>query len=126
MVVLMTKNYFSRKEESCRCCGCGGLVPDFRDKLNEARELAGIPFILTSAFRCEKHNREVGGSATSSHLAGCAVDIKCADAWSRFKILSALLEVGFQRIGIGRNFIHVDDDLTKSRGVIWDYYSKEK
>lgn len=126
MVVLMTKNYFSRKEESCRCCGQDGLVSDFRDKLNEARELAGIPFILTSAFRCEKHNREVGGSATSSHLAGLAVDIKCADAWSRFKILSALLEVGFQRIGIGRNFIHVDDDLTKSRGVIWDYYSKEK
>lgn len=122
----MTKNYFSRKEESCRCCGCGGLVPDFRAKLNEARELAGIPFILTSAFRCEKHNQEVGGSITSSHLAGLAVDIKCTDAWSRFKILSALLEVGFQRIGIGRNFIHVDDDLTKSRGVIWDYYSKEK
>lgn len=122
----MTKNYFSRKEEACRCCGCGGLVPDFRDKLNEARELAGIPFILTSAFRCEKHNQEVGGSVTSPHLAGLAVDIKCTDAWSRFKILSALLEVGFQRIGIGRNFIHVDDDLTKSRGVIWDYYSKEK
>ena len=122
----MTKNYFSRKEEACRCCGQGGLIPDFRERLNKARELAGIPFILTSAFRCEKHNQEVGGSVTSSHLAGCAVDIKCTDAWSRFKILSALLDVGFQRIGIGRNFIHVDDDLTKSRGVIWDYYSKEK
>ena len=125
MVVLMTKNYFSQNEEACRCCGCGGLVPDFREKLNKAREKAGIPFVLTSAFRCENYNREVGGSETSSHLAGLAVDIKCTDGWSRFKILSALLEVGFCRIGIGKTFIHVDDDLTKPQGVVWDYYRKQ-
>lgn len=121
----MTKNYFSKEEEQCRCCGCGGLVPDFRKKLNEARDIAGIPFILTSAFRCEKHNQDVGGTSESAHLEGLAVDIKCTDAWSRFKILSALFEVGFCRIGIGKTFIHVDDDLTKPQGVVWDYYRKE-
>ena len=73
----------------------------------------------------EQHNREVGGTENSAHLAGLAVDIKCTDAWSRFKILHALLSVGFQRIGIGRTFIHVDDDLTKPQGVVWDYYSKK-
>lgn len=120
----MTKNYFTKEEESCRCCGCGGLVPDFREKLNKAREMAGVPFILTSAFRCEKHNREVGGAENSAHLAGLAVDIKCTDAWTRFKVIHALLSVGFQRIGIGRTFVHVDDDLTKPQGLIWDYYRK--
>lgn len=55
----MTKNYFSRKEEWCPCCHSGGLVPDFRNKLNKAREIAGIPFVLNSAFRCAAHNAEV-------------------------------------------------------------------
>ena len=117
----MIKNYFKRSEEWCPCCHSGGLVPDFREKLNKAREIAGIPFILNSAFRCEAHNAEVGGSETSSHMAGLAVDIKCTDAWTRWKMLSALLAEGFNRIGIGKTFIHVDDDLTKPSGVVWLY-----
>ena len=115
------KNYFSRKEEWCPCCKQGGLLPDFRDKLNRAREIADIPFILNSAFRCESHNRDVGGSRTSSHMIGCAADIKCTDAWSRYKILDALIRVGFNRIGIGKTFIHVDDDTQKPAGVVWLY-----
>jgi uncharacterized protein YcbK (DUF882 family) len=117
----MTKNYFKRSEEWCPCCHSGGLVPDFRDKLNKARQIANVPFILTSAFRCSAHNAEVGGSESSSHLAGLAVDIKCTDAWTRCKILSALFAEGFNRIGIGKTFIHVDDDMTKPTGVVWLY-----
>ncbi len=117
----MTKNYFTAREEQCPCCGSGGLVPDFRDKLNKARQIADVPFILTSAFRCAAHNAEVGGAETSSHLAGLAVDIKCTDAWTRCKILSALFAAGFNRIGVGKTFIHVDDDLTKPQGVVWLY-----
>lgn len=117
----MTKNYFKRSEEWCPCCHSGGLVPDFQDKLNKARQIANVPFILTSAFRCSAHNAEVGGSESSSHLAGLAVDIKCTDAWTRCKILSALFAEGFNRIGIGKTFIHVDDDMTKPTGVVWLY-----
>lgn len=117
----MGKNYFRRSEECCPCCHSGGLVPDFRDKLNKARQIANVPFILTSAFRCSAHNAEVGGSESSSHLAGLAVDIKCTDAWTRCKILSALFAEGFNRIGIGKTFIHVDDDMTKPTGVVWLY-----
>lgn len=117
----MTKNYFSRKEEWCPCCHSGGLVPDFRDKLNKAREIAGIPFVLNSAFRCAAHNAEVGGTETSAHLAGLAVDIRCNDNRSRYLILNSLFAVGFHRIGIGKTFIHVDDDLTKPAGVVWLY-----
>ena len=115
------KNYFSRKEEWCPCCKQGGLLPDFRDKLNRAREIADIPFILNSAFRCEFHNKDVGGSCTSSHLVGCAVDIRCDNSHDRYLILNALIQVGFNRIGIAKTFIHVDDDLTKPSGVIWVY-----
>lgn len=117
----MTKNYFSRKEECCPCCHEGGLQSGFRDKLNQAREIAGVPFVLNSAFRCPEHNFDVGGSDTSSHMAGVAVDIKCDQSRERYLILNALFAVGFNRIGIGKTFIHVDDDLTKPAGVVWLY-----
>lgn len=115
------KNYFTREEEWCQCCHSGGLLPDFRDKLNNARELAGIPFVLNSAFRCTDHNKDVGGSCTSSHLVGCAVDIKCTDSRSRWLIVQALIAAGFNRIGIAKSFIHVDDDMTKEPNLIWEY-----
>ena len=115
------KNYFSRKEEWCPCCHQGGLLPDFRDRLNRARELAGIPFVLNSAYRCANHNRDIGGSDTSSHLIGCAVDIKVKSSRDRFLIVNALLKAGIHRIGIGKTFIHADDDTSKDPWLIWLY-----
>lgn len=119
----MKKNYFSRKEEECPCCHSGGLVPDFREKLNKAREIAGIPFVLNSAYRCETHNQDVGGTENSAHRAGLAVDIRCNDSRSRWIIIDALKKAGFRRIGASKagNFIHVDDDLTKPQDVFWLY-----
>ena len=36
------------------------------------------PIIITSGYRSPQLNRKVGGSPTSNHLAGCAVDIRVA------------------------------------------------
>lgn len=115
------KNYFELKEQYCPCCKGGRFASDFLDRLNRAREHAGIPFIVNSGFRCEKHNKEVGGSPMSSHLVGCACDIRTLDNYTRFKVLEALLHVGFCRIGIGKDYIHVDDDFTKPQMVCWLY-----
>jgi uncharacterized protein YcbK (DUF882 family) len=93
----------------------------FLNKLDDARALAGIPFIINSGFRTEAHNKKVGGKSDSSHLKGCAADIRVNDSRSRFIILKALQAVGFTRIGIGNGFIHVDDDQDKSQEVIWVY-----
>ena len=117
----MNKNYFKLSEQACKCCGTGRLAPDFLIMLNHARELAGIPFILNSAFRCAKHNIEVGGSDFSSHLVGCAADIRVIDNMQRFIIVKALLDAGINRIGIGKNFIHADNDFTKQQNVVWLY-----
>ena len=114
-------NYFKQSEECCPCCGSGGILPDLRDKLNKAREIADIPFIINSGFRCPSHNADVGGSQTSSHMIGCAADIKCTDGWSRYKILDALIRVGFNIIGIAKTFIHVDNDIQKHAGIVWLY-----
>ena len=34
------------------------------------------PIVINSGYRSEEVNRKVGGSPTSNHLTGCAVDIK--------------------------------------------------
>ena len=83
---------------------------DFLAKLDEAREFAGIPFIINSAYRSPSHPESIK-NPTSSHIKGLAVDISAKDSRQRFLILDALMMVGFSRIGIAGTFIHVDLDL---------------
>ena len=90
-------------------------------RLDEARERAGIPFIINSAYRTPEHNAKIGGKPNSSHLRGLAVDISVTNSRQRFIILNALLDVGFTRIGIADTFIHIDLDNEKSKEVIWTY-----
>ena len=93
---------------------------DFLSKLDEAREFAGIPFIINSAYRSPEHTLSIK-NPTSSHIKGLAVDIKATDSSTRFKVIEALVSVGFTRLGIADTFIHVDWDFDKSQEVIWTY-----
>lgn len=45
-----------------------------------ARDFFGNRFIITSGYRCEALNKEVGGSPTSQHLSGEAVDFQMIDS----------------------------------------------
>ena len=45
--------------------------------LEPLREQWGGPITINSGYRTPEHNREVGGSPTSLHTQGLAVDIKC-------------------------------------------------
>lgn len=85
-----------------------GLKPELVLKLDQARELAGTPFKITSGFRTPEYNASIGGASKSAHTLGLGVDIACTDNAKRFKILSALIKVGFKRIGIYTSHIHVD------------------
>ena len=94
---------------------------EFLQRLDEAREYAGIPFIINSAWRSEEDNKRVGGKPNSSHLKGLAVDIKATNSRQRGLILDALRSVGFSRVGIAKTFIHVDLDFDKDQDVTWLY-----
>ena len=104
--------YFSEIENN--------MNKDFLFVLDEAREFAGIPFVINSAYRSPEHPLSIK-NPSSSHIKGLAVDIKATDSKTRFKIVKALIEVGFTRIGIADTFIHVDLDLDKTQNVIWTY-----
>lgn len=118
----MMKDYFTLKEMECPCCHEVKFDEAFHEMLNKARDVAGVPFIISSGYRCKKHNTEVGGVESSAHRKGCGCDIKCCGSLNRFKIVLALLNVGFKRIGIGKTFIHCDTDSTLPQGVLFDYY----
>jgi len=54
-------------------------------------------------------------------MKGCAADIACRGSRDRFIIVTALLEAGFDRIGIGDGFVHCDTDWEKPSNVIFTY-----
>lgn len=81
----------------------------------------GVPILLTSGYRGPRYNESVGGSKTSSHVKGLAMDISCSDTQHRFFYLRAAIAAGFSRIGIGKNFIHLDIDKSKPDKLIWLY-----
>ena len=115
-------NHFQDKEFSCNC-GCGLGVDDmdakFCSRLDLARSISKTSYVLNSSIRCENHNYNAGGLEDSAHLTGHAGDIQAATSRIRFKIIYGLIKAGFTRIGIYKNFIHVDNDDAKPENVLW-------
>jgi len=116
--------YFSQKDfDKCSPpCKLEDMNENFMKKLDIARQVCKAPFIVTSAFRSEIWEQEQGRDGTSSHTKGLAIDLKAESSIFRYKLIVSLLSVGFNRIGIGKNFIHVDIDKDKPSNVIWHYY----
>ena len=113
---------FSVKEMEC-ACGCGFCDFDvgFLDKLQSLRDTLKRPLIVTSGFRCSRHNEAVGGAKHSKHLAGIAVDISTWGMQSDFmyRFMAGAIDLGFTGIGVGKNFIHIDTRKDKSK--MWVY-----
>ncbi len=91
------------------------------EMLDAARGFANMPFVINSAYRTEAHNRRVGGVDSSAHTTGHAVDIRVKGGRQKYLIIRACMQAGFNRIGISRTFVHVDNDPDKPENVIWTY-----
>lgn len=96
-----------------------GLKPELVSLLDKARGIAGVPFKITSGLRTIQQNEDVGGASDSSHLRGYGCDLSVVDSDKRYKILTALLNVGFSRIGVYGGHIHVDCDPNLPKNLIW-------
>jgi len=95
--------YFTESELACKCCGVDKTTPEFKEKLDELREAYGKPLIVNCAYRCPKHNAEVGGVKNSQHLLGIAADIK--DVTKGFRDLA--FSLGWT-LGLYKRFTHCD------------------
>ena len=108
--------YFSRYELECRCCkGLGGMFNDgfvnlFTRSLDQLREKFGAPLRINSGYRCKAYNSLIGGSPTSKHMQGRAVDINTMNmsAADKYRLVKCAIDVGFNGVGIYRTFIHLD------------------
>ena len=95
-----------------------GVNAELMQMLDDAREIAEVPFIITSGLRTPEHNAEIGGVRDSAHLKGLAVDIACNDRHTRFKIIKGLIIAGFTRILWGKGHVHADIDPTKAQEIM--------
>jgi uncharacterized protein YcbK (DUF882 family) len=114
--------YFTENEMKCHCCGQVHMNTDFMIRLNKARGLAGVPWIIDSGYRCLKHNAAIG-STSDNHVVGKAADIRCMESYMRFTMVSCLEAVGMTGIGIAEDFIHADTN--RKIGLMWVYKPKE-
>ncbi len=102
--------HFTRDELACRCCGRlhqnhAALVVE----LEKLRAAYGEPLIITSGYRCTRHNVKVGGATNSRHLAGDAVDIATPTPEHQTRLLMAAKRCGgWNGVGIASTFVHLD------------------
>jgi zinc D-Ala-D-Ala carboxypeptidase len=123
IVKKMELKYFKHEEFASPDVPHSGsyMDDDFLSMLDNAREIAGIPFKINSGYRTIEHNDKVGGKPNSSHIVGKAVDIAIKGSRERWIILEALMQSGFNRFGLAKTFIHVDSDDYKDPNVVWTY-----
>lgn len=121
---MLIVRHFKAPEFRCGCgCGLGydNMQDCILDLLDACREQAGIPFVVTSSIRCTKHNAAVGGADRSAHLTGYAVDISAKTGAQKRAILKAALALNAPRIGVSKDFIHIDTAPYLVQNVVWAY-----
>lgn len=106
----LTEN-FNLREFQCKC-GCETVKIDDRlvSMLEALRRELKVPLVITSGYRCYKHNKRVGGVDNSYHTQGLACDIACPEYLTVEEFTNICLRHGFTGVGAypAQNFVHVD------------------
>jgi hypothetical protein len=98
---------------------CENWLEDLRYSYNTLYEDTPQGIVITSGYRSPEVNRLAGGSNTSNHLTGCAVDIRVAGFEQAIRYASILLDISD---GTKRDF----DELLierNSKGNYWLHFA---
>ena len=112
------------ESEFNRCipsCSMEDMDNEFLNLLDKLREKCGFPIIISCAYRSKEWDLKKGRSGNSAHTKGKAVDIICKNSSIAYAIVKNAIELGIKRIGIGRNYIHIDNDDSLPQNVLWTY-----
>lgn len=109
--VRLSKNLMAH-EVVCQGKGCCSesiiskrMVKTYQDIRDEYGDTIEIATAGGSGYRCEKHNREVGGASGSLHKIGCAFDMHCRNKAKLLGIVERKITDG--EIGVYSTFLHV-------------------
>ena len=116
----ISKN-FQYKEFDCHgsgCCSTTIIDEKLVEYVQRIRDHFGKPVTITSPYRCEVHNRRVGGATKSYHMQGKAADIVVQGVSSR-EVAKYAESIGILGIGLFETsadgyFTHIDTRTTKS------------
>lgn len=128
-VDIKLSTHFNSKEFTCHCnfpdCINQRISKQLIDKLEIIRVEIDQPLIVTSGFRCMKHQaflRAAGVNTVvakqSQHELGNAADIVPEDQNNIRTTFLETVESEFDSIGLSDNFLHVDLRQGKRR---WEY-----
>lgn len=104
------KSHFSAAELMCPCCGAGAdkMSPNMLQMAEEIRHENGDkPMIVSSAYRCKKHNAEIGGVPNSHHLYGQAMDVHINGVPAANIVLQAIRRGSPDAYPINANWAHI-------------------
>lgn len=117
----LSKN-FKVNEFSCKgkgCCSTVKIDTELVEHLQNIRDYFGKSVTINSGYRCEKHNKAVGGASGSNHTKGMAADIVVAgvkpSAVAKYAETLGVLGIGLYEDKDG-NFVHID---TRTKKAFW-------
>lgn len=112
---------FNSNEFDCHGSGCcsSTLVDDkLVTYLQQIREHFGKPVNISSGYRCETHNKNVGGATGSRHAKGQAADIYITGVTpaeiAKYAESIGILGIGLYETNSDGFFVHIDTRTTKS------------
>lgn len=122
--------HFKKAEFDCPCCGANKMARDFVRKLDDLRSRVNFPLVVSSGYRCAKHNAAVSKTGDHGpHTTGRAVDF--AIFGRAAFIVVQQWSLGGWGTGLGLNqrgphqkrFVHLDDLEAgeRYRPTVWTY-----
>lgn len=115
---------FKVSEFACKgkdCCSSVKIDSDLVTYLQKIRNHFGKSITITSAYRCSKHNKAVGGSSNSNHTKGKAADIIIKGV-KPSEVAKYAESIGIKGIGLYDTFVHID---TRTKKFYW-YSAKQE
>lgn len=110
----ITKNFNSKEFDSPDVEFSGlDIERELVYKLQVMRDILNIAIIVNSGVRTAHWNEKVGGVSDSGHLTCTDVDISVNSSSHRYFIVLAAINVGFDRIGVYNNHVHLSVDKSK-------------
>ena len=112
--VKLTRN-FKSTEFDCKGKGCCSKTPidiELIGYVQVIRNYFNKPVTINSGYRCQKHNKNVGGAKNSRHTQGMATDIVVKGV-NPIKVAQFAETIGIRGIGLYDTFVHIDTRTTK-------------